>query len=255
MDDFSLRGDIALVTGAGSGIGQAIAIGLARAGADVALFGRNRDGAGLDATAQAIAAAGRRSLVLPGDVTKPQDIAAAIDRIEAELGPLTLAVNNAGVGAGTAAEDVTLEEWNRVVETNYTGVFLCCQAEARVMMPRRRGAIVNIASISASIANRGLLQVHYNSSKAAVVHLTRSLAAEWVDRGLRVNALSPGYTWTPMNRRPEVADHVRRFAEETPMQRLAEVDEMVGPAVFLLSRAASFVTGHDLVVDGGFTLW
>ena len=255
MDDFSLRGDIALVTGAGSGIGQAIAIGLARAGADVALFGRTRDGAGLDATAQAIAAAGRRSLVLPGDVTKPQDIAAAIDRIEAELGPLTLAVNNAGVGAGTAAEDVTLEEWNRVVETNYTGVFLCCQAEARVMMPRRRGAIVNIASISASIANRGLLQVHYNSSKAAVVHLTRSLAAEWVDRGLRVNALSPGYTWTPMNRRPEVADHVRRFAEETPMQRLAEVDEMVGPAVFLLSRAASFVTGHDLVVDGGFTLW
>lgn len=255
MDEFSLAGETALVTGAGSGIGRAIAIGLARAGADVALFGRNRDGAGLAETAAAIVATGRRALVVPGDVTSAADLAGAIDRIEAELGPLTLAVNNAGVGAGTAAEEITADEWNRVVETNYTGVFLCCQAEARVMLPRRRGAIVNIASISASIANRGLLQVHYNSSKAAVVHLTKSLAAEWVDRGLRLNVLSPGYTLTPMNRRPEVADHVRRFADETPMGRLADVDEMVGPAVFLLSRAASFVTGHDLVVDGGFTLW
>ena len=109
--------------------------------------------------------------------------------------------------------------------------------------------------MSGSIVNRGLTQAHYNSSKAGVIHLSKSLAMEWVSRGIRVNSLSPGYTLSPMNRRPEVADQLKVFAAETPMARIATVDEMVGPTLFLLSRAASFVTGHDLVVDGGFTAW
>jgi NAD(P)-dependent dehydrogenase (short-subunit alcohol dehydrogenase family) len=109
--------------------------------------------------------------------------------------------------------------------------------------------------MSGTIANRGLLQAHYNSAKAAVIHLSKSLAAEWATRGVRVNALSPGYTMTPMNSRPEVAEQVAVFASETPMQRTAQPEEMAGPAVFLLSPAASFVTGHDLIVDGGFTVW
>ena len=150
---------------------------------------------------------------------------------------------------------MALEQWQRVVDVDYTGVFLSCQAEARVMLPRGRGAIVNIASMSGSIVNRGLLQAHYNSAKAAVVHLSRSLAMEWADRGVRVNAISPGYTATPMNTRPEVADQVRRFEADTPLGRMARVDELVGPAVFLLSDAASFCTGVDLLVDGGFTCW
>ena len=123
------------------------------------------------------------------------------------------------------------------------------------MLPRRKGSIINIASISASIANRDLTQAHYNSSKAAVVHLSKSLAMEWADRGLRVNVISPGYTLTPMNQRPEVAEQIRVFKRDTPLGRMAEVDEMAGPAIFLASRAASYVTGLDLIVDGGYVCW
>ena len=123
------------------------------------------------------------------------------------------------------------------------------------MLSHGRGAIVNIASMSGTIINRGLLQAHYNASKAAVAHLTKSLAMEWAGRGVRVNAISPGYTATPMNRRPEVAERVKQFEADTPLGRMATVDELVGPAVFLLSDAASFCTGVDLLVDGGFTCW
>jgi NAD(P)-dependent dehydrogenase (short-subunit alcohol dehydrogenase family) len=142
-----------------------------------------------------------------------------------------------------------------MIDINLTGVFLSCQAEARLMLPRGRGAIVNIASMSGSIVNRGLLQAHYNTSKAGVIHLTKSLAMEWVGRGVRVNAISPGYTLTPMNLRPEVADARKVFERDTPMGRMATVEEMVGPVVFLCSRASSFVAGVDLIVDGGFVCW
>ena len=142
-----------------------------------------------------------------------------------------------------------------MIDVDLTGAFLSCQAEARAMLPRERGAIINIASMSGVIVNRGLLQAHYNSAKAGVIHLTKSLAMEWAERGIRVNAISPGYTLTPMNRRPEVAEQLVAFAADTPVQRIAAVDEMVGPAVFLASQASSFVTGTNLLVDGGFCCW
>jgi len=254
MKLFDLGGDVAIVTGAGSGIGQAIAIGLAEAGADVACFGHSSNG-GLDQTAQSILQLGRKALVLEGSVTSATDLSQAIDRIERELGGLTVAVNNAGVGAGGQAETLALQNWQRVYDINVTGVFLSCQAEARAMLPRAKGSIINIASISGSIVNRGLSQADYNSSKAAVIHLSKSLAMEWVDRGIRVNSISPGYTLTPMNRRSEVADQIKAFKHDTPMGRLAMPEEMIGPAIFLSSRAASFVTGIDLVVDGGLVCW
>ncbi|NTS33747.1 SDR family oxidoreductase [Phyllobacterium sp. BT25] len=254
MDLFDLQGEIALVTGAGSGIGQAIAIGLAEAGADIGCFGHS-SGSGLDETAKRIRATGRKVITIEGSVTSADDIATAVERIESELGPLTIAVNNAGIGAGGAAETLARENWQHVYDVNVTGVFLSCQAEARVMLPRGKGSIINIASMSGSIVNRDLKQANYNSSKAAVIHLSKSLAMEWVDRGVRVNSISPGYTLTPMNRRPEVADQVKIFERDTPMGRLAAPEEMIGPAVFLASRASSFVTGIDLVVDGGFVCW
>ena len=123
------------------------------------------------------------------------------------------------------------------------------------MLPRRKGSIINIASMSGTIANWGLAQAHYNSSKAAVIHMSKSLAVEWARDGIRVNVLSPGYTLTPMNMRPEVADQLKGFAADTPMGRVAEPEEMAGPAIFLASQAASFVTGIDLIVDGGFVCW
>jgi NAD(P)-dependent dehydrogenase (short-subunit alcohol dehydrogenase family) len=254
MKLFDLSGDIAMVTGAGSGIGQRIAIGLAEAGADVGCLDR-AGSPGLAETVAAIEQLGRRAIPLSADVRNADELAAAVARVEAELGALSVAVNAAGIANATAAEEMGEEQWRDMLDINLTGLFLTAQAEARVMLPRGRGSIVNIASMSGSIVNRGLLQAHYNTSKAGVIHLSRSLAMEWATRGIRVNAISPGYTLTPMNIRPEVAEQRKIFEDTTPLNRMATVDEMVGPAVFLSSRAASFVTGHDLIVDGGFVCW
>ena len=253
-DLFSLDGTVAFVTGAGSGIGQRVAVGLAEAGAAVGCF--DLAGAkGLADTVARIEALGHQALALAGDVTRREDLDRAVAAVEAALGPLRAAVNCAGIANAAPAEEMPREQWQRVFDVNVTGVFLSCQAEARAMLARRRGAIVNIASMSGVIVNRGLLQAHYNSSKAAVIHLSKSLAMEWSDRGIRVNSISPGYTATPMNLRPEVAEQVKQFEADTPLGRMASVDEIVGPVVFLCSKAASFCTGVDLLVDGGFVCW
>lgn len=148
-----------------------------------------------------------------------------------------------------------LDQWQNMIDINLTGLFLSCQAEANAMLAHGSGSIVNIASMSGVIVNRGLKQVHYNTSKAGVIHLTKSMAMEWVDRGIRVNSISPGYTATPMNTRPEMIHQTKLFEEQTPMARMASVDEMVGPAIFLASPASSYCTGIDLLVDGGFCCW
>lgn len=251
---FDLSGQTAFVTGAGSGIGQAIAIGLAEAGANVACFDLlgSRD---MSSTIEGIQRHGRKTLALEGSVTSPEELEAAVARAEQDLGALSLAVNAAGIANAQPAETLELSRWQQMLDVNLTGIMLSCQAQARVMLPRQRGSIINIASMSGIIVNRGLLQAHYNTSKAGVIHLSKSLAMEWAQRGVRVNSISPGYTATPMNTRPEVADQVRIFEETTPLGRMATVDEMVGPAIFLSSQAASFCTGIDLVVDGGFVCW
>jgi NAD(P)-dependent dehydrogenase (short-subunit alcohol dehydrogenase family) len=253
-DLFRLDKQVALVTGAGSGIGQRLAVGFAEAGAAVACFDLPSS-QGVAETVRRIEGAGGHALALGGDVTRAADLAAAVAATESTLGELTLALNCAGIANAAPAESMELAQWQRVIDINLSGVFLSCQAEARAMLPRKRGSIVNIASMSGTIVNRGLLQVHYNASKAGVIHLTKSLAMEWSDRGIRVNAISPGYTATPMNTRPEVAEQVKQFERDTPLGRMASVDELVGPAIFLSSRAASFCTGVDLIVDGGFVCW
>jgi NAD(P)-dependent dehydrogenase (short-subunit alcohol dehydrogenase family) len=194
-------------------------------------------------------------MAVTGDVTQAADLHQAVAAVEKQLGPLAVALNCAGIANAAPAEEMPLDQWQRVLAINLTGVFLSCQAEAKVMLPRKQGSIVNIASMSGVIVNRGLMQAHYNSSKAAVIHLSKSLAMEWCGRGVRVNTISPGYTATPMNLRPEMAHQTKQFEAETPMGRMATVDEMVGPAIFLSSQAASFCTGLDLIVDGGFVCW
>ncbi len=254
MNLFSLEGKIAFVTGAGSGIGQRIAAGLAEAGASVGCFDLGIS-KGLDHTVEQVKALGRQAIAVRGDVTQAADLQEAIASLEKALGPLALAVNCAGIANAAPAEEMPLDQWQRMLDINLTGIFISCQAEARAMLPRKQGSIVNIASMSGIIVNRGLLQAHYNTSKAGVIHLTKSLAMEWSDRGVRVNSISPGYTATPMNVRPEVAEQVKQFEADTPLGRMATVDELVGPAIFLSSQAASFCTGIDLVVDGGFVCW
>jgi NAD(P)-dependent dehydrogenase (short-subunit alcohol dehydrogenase family) len=251
---FDLSGHVALVTGAGSGIGQRIAMGLAQCGADVALLDRRSDD-GLAQTAEFVTRSGRRAVRIVADVTSAAALTDAVARTEADLGPLSLAVNAAGIANANPAEAMEETQFQTMMDINLKGVFLSCQAEARAMLAHGGGSIVNIASMSGVIVNRGLSQCHYNASKAGVIHLSKSMAMEWVGRGVRVNTISPGYTATPMNTRAEMVHQTKLFEEQTPMQRMAHVNEMVGPAVFLLSNAASYVTGVDLLVDGGFCCW
>jgi NAD(P)-dependent dehydrogenase (short-subunit alcohol dehydrogenase family) len=248
LPSFRLDDRVALVTGASSGIGQAIAIGLAEAGARVGCLDRDDVSTTLDAV-------GDRGLALKADVTDAEALDSVVAETQRELGPLRLAVNCAGIANAASAEEMDAGMWQTVIDVNLGGVFKSCQAEGRALLRNGGGAIVNIASMSGSIVNRGLTQAHYNASKAGVIHLSKSLAMEWAARGIRVNAISPGYTATPMNTRPEVAEQAKQFERDTPLGRMATPEEMIGPAVFLLSDAASFCTGVDLVVDGGFVCW
>lgn len=255
MSLFDLEGRSALVTGGGSGIGQRLAVGLAEYGADVSIVDLPAQTQGSDLTVARIEELGRTGVSIEADVTDPQSVTAAITRHAERFGGIDIAVNCAGVNHSAPAEDLAPGEWRRVLDVNLSGVFYCCQSEAREMFKAGRGVIVNIASMSASIVNRGLLQAHYNASKAGVKHLTSTLAMEWVSRGIRVNSISPGYIMTPMISGPEWAEKVAGFADQTPMARLGTPDDLVGPLLFLASDASDYVTGVDLLVDGGFTSW
>lgn len=251
---FRLDDGVAMVTGGASGIGSAIAIALAQMGSNVALVDLPASDA--SATLMAIEAEGRSAAFIPADVTSAEQMEAAVEAAESSLGPLTTAVNSAGIAQAVPAEEMTTEQFERLFRVNVTGVFLSCQAQARVMRRNGGGAIVNLASISGIVSHREMLQAHYNSSKAAVAHLSKSLATEWAQYGIRVNSISPGFTRTPMNDRAEVASILdEAVTRNTPLGRPADPSEMAGPALFLLSPAASFCTGTDLVVDGGFTAW
>jgi len=250
---FSLEGKAAFVTGAGRGIGLTIATGWAAAGADVACFDLNLDSA--EKAAETIRALGSKSIGVAGDVTDADSLAEAVAQTISELGRLDIALNNAGIAHQAPAEDLAPADWRRMIDVNLTGVFLAAQAEARVMLANDGGSIVNIASMSGTIVNRGLVQAHYNASKAAVMHLTKSLAVEWAARGIRVNSISPGYTQTPMTERPEVASMRADWESQTPMGRMVQMSELVGPATFLASDASSACTGADLIVDCGYVCW
>lgn len=245
----SLEGRVAVVVGGTSGIGRALSLGLAEAGADVVASARGA--ANLETVAGEIAARGRRTLRVPSDVTDRSSLEALRDAVLTDLGRIDILVNCAGRTKRAPTLDVSDADWAGILDTNLTGTLRACQVFGRPMIERGYGRIINIASLAAFVA---LFEVAaYAASKAAVASLTRSLAIEWGPRGVCVNAIAPGVFRTALNR--ELLDGTARgqeFLLRTPMRRFGQLDELAGAAVFLASESASFVNGEVLAVDGGF---
>lgn len=248
---FDLTGRSALVTGASRGIGRAVAVGLAAAGADVVLSGR--DLAALEQTRQDVEATGRRAVVLPADVTDPQACVRLVEDAVAVLGHLDVLVNNAGGSSYMGAfTDLRFSGWEKTMRLNVDSIVHLSQAAGRHMVARGSGSVINVAS-TAGLKATPLLAA-YGASKAAVISLTRTCASEWGASGVRVNALCPGWTRTDLNADLWGGpDGGHAFVAGQALQRWADVQEMVGPVVFLASDASSYMTGQVLVVDGGQT--
>jgi len=243
-----LNGKVAVVIGGTSGIGQAIARGLAEAGADVVPTSRRVEQ--VEVAAADIEARGRRSLRVASDVSDRGSLQRVLDETLRAFGKVDILVNSAGRTKRAPTLDFSEEDWNNIIDTNLTGTLRACQVFGRHMLQREYGRIINIASLSTFV---GLYEVAaYSASKAAVASLTKSLAIEWSGRGVCVNAIAPGVFRTALNQKLlDETDRGREFLLRTPMKRFGNVDELAGAAIFLASDAASFVTGEVLVVDGG----
>ncbi len=243
---FDLSGRTALVTGSSQGIGLSLARGLADAGAAVILNGRDR--AKLEAAAADIPG----SRILAFDVTEHETVRAAIDDFEATVGPIDIAVNNAGVQHRTPLEDFPAADFERLLHANISSVFHVGQAVARHMIARGAGKIVNIASVNVQMARYSIAP--YTATKGAVANLTKGMATDWARHGLNCNAIAPGYMRTPLNEPLWSDDSFNSWLEQrTPARRWGEPEELIGACVFLASEASTFVNGHILYVDGGIT--
>jgi NAD(P)-dependent dehydrogenase (short-subunit alcohol dehydrogenase family) len=250
---FDLEGKNALVTGGGRGLGKAMALGLAKYGANVAIV--DIDLSAAEDAATELAGLGVETLALRGDVTSEADAERTVEAVVEKWGSLDILLNNAGIAILGAAEEMPLADFKRVYEIDVFGIFIFSAAAFRPMSEQKRGSIINMASMAGLVPLYPQKHANYNSAKAAVVMLTKSLALEWVDHGIRVNAIAPGYMITPpvLDLQREDPDRWNQWMSRVPMGRAGQPPELQGAAVFLASDASSYVTGSILTVDGGYT--
>lgn len=253
LDKFSCKGKKAFITGSARGIGKAAAIALSDAGADVAIIDLKLEEA--QAAADEITKlTGGKTIAIAADISKPSDVDAMIKTILDEFGTIDIAFNNAGIcNADAPAEEMKYEDFRQILDVNLTGVFLCSQAAGKVMLKQGSGSIINMASMSAHIVNVPQKTSHYAATKAGVIALSKNMAAEWAARGVRVNTISPGYHMTELAK--QWTDMHPIWQPRIPMDRFGDPAGIGELVVFLGSGAANYITGADIVIDGGYTLW
>ena len=255
LDRFRLNGRTAAITGGSRGLGRAMAQALAEAGADLVLIGRDLES--LTVAKQELSLLGRRVFIVEGDVSTPPGATEACQCVLNLGQPIDILINNVGGRRlDMATEDFPLDDWQKLIDLNLTSALVCCQQLGKPMLERRRGSIINVTSIAGPIAMKGIRGRHYETAKAALTALTKSLAVDWADRGVRVNAIAPGVFETAPNKKwfAEKAAFKTGFLDHIPMARLGQPEELGPVAVFLASDASSYMTGTTIVVDGGFTL-
>jgi NAD(P)-dependent dehydrogenase (short-subunit alcohol dehydrogenase family) len=254
IDKFKMDGRKIYVTGAGRGIGKAVAMSLCSAGADVAFVAKHEESA-VAAAQEAAETTGARTIAIGADISQPDDVKRMFETIVAELGTIDGGFNNAGVAnADMPAEDIPYESLNEIMQINVIGTFMCCQEAARIMIPKKKGSIVNMASMSAHIVNLPQKTSNYQVSKAGVVTMTKNMAAEWAPHNVRVNSISPGYTATELAASFS-KEQIATWKGLIPMGRMEDPDELSGAVLYFLSDASTYTTGADLIIDGGYTLW
>ena len=248
-----VKGRIAIVTGAGQGLGRWMALGLAHAGADVVIAEKNPQTG--KSTADEVIKMDRRSLFTETDVTRVDSIQAMVNRVVKEWGRIDILVNNAGINIRKRADEVTPEEFDQVAAVNLRGAYFCAQAAGKVMIQQKRGKIINIASAAGFLVRAGIPNSVYATMKAGIIMMTKAMAAEWSPYNINVNALAPGYFSTPLSA-PRLKDPKawQSVMDSTPLKRVGQAEDIIGPVVFLASDAAAFITGACLFVDGGRTV-
>lgn len=253
IESMRLNGKRIFVTGGARGIGKSVATAFAEAGADVAIV--DVDIAEAQKTAQEIAdKTGQKTIAVQTDVTNPEQVDAMVETVVSELGGLEAAFCNAGICINTPAEEMTFEQWKKVIDINLSGVFLTATAAGKYMLAHGGGSIINTASMSGHIVNVPQPQCAYNASKAGVIMLTKSLAVEWAKKGVRVNSISPGYIGTELiSNAPHLVPLIEQWNGMAPMGRLGKPEELQSICVYLAGDTSSFTTGSDIVVDGAFT--